>query len=303
MDEIYRCARANGVDGLLTGEQGNYTISWAGSGLLPKLIRQGRLLAAVREARALARAGRTRAPWRALLGQGVSPLLPGPLNDVAEAARGRIAARDSWAPEEVSLINPAFAAEHALADKIGRGTSRELGRVGGYGRALRLRDIARTGSLAAEAQAGYRALYGVDTFSPLADRRLVEFCLSVPEEQFARDGRSRLLIRRAMDGRLPTETLRATKRGLQAADWFERRTRERAELLANVREFERDELTRTVLDVPRLRTLLDRWPREPPTHPHDIDLYRGAIDVALMTGRFLLWAQGSRGAESPRGEG
>ena len=30
--------------------------------------------------------------------------------------------------------------------------------------------------------AGFRALYDLDTRAPLADRRLVEFCLALPEE-------------------------------------------------------------------------------------------------------------------------
>jgi asparagine synthase (glutamine-hydrolysing) len=293
VEAIYERARDDGVGALLNGEQGNCAVSWEGKGLLPKLIRERHFVAALRESRALARAGRARAPWRAFVAQGVTPLLPRAVNEAAESARARLGARGARRGDLVPLINPAFAAEYRLAERIGRRTSHELGAGGGYGRAARLRMIVRTGALAADAQAGYRALYGIDTRTPLADRRLVEFCLAVPEEQFARSGESRLLIRRAMDGRLPRQTLDARLRGLQAADWFERRSDERDELLANVSEFERDGLTSRVLDLPRLRHLLEHWPSEAPTRRGEVDLYRGAVDIALMTGRFLLWAQAS----------
>ena len=68
---------------------------------------------------------------------------------------------------------------------------------------------------------GYEAMFGVQTRNPAGDARIVDFCLSVPEEQFQRDGMPRSLIRRAIQDRLPPEVLASRRRGLQAADWFE----------------------------------------------------------------------------------
>jgi asparagine synthase (glutamine-hydrolysing) len=63
--------------------------------------------------------------------------------------------------------------------------------------------------------------WGVDMRDPSADRRLVEFCLSVPPEQFLAGGVPRSLARRAFADRLPPEVLRERRKGYQAADWFE----------------------------------------------------------------------------------
>jgi asparagine synthase (glutamine-hydrolysing) len=149
----------------------------------------------------------------------------------------------------------------------------------------------KMGALGAPIVSGYEDLFGVDIRTPLADRRLVEFCLQVPETQYARDGEDRWLIRRAMAGRLPEETLRSRRRGLQAASWFSDMRAEQEDLLRAVGRFEADDLTRRVLDLPRLRRLLEDWPAQAPTDTRSVGLYRGAVGTALMTGAFLLWAQ------------
>ena len=159
------------------------------------------------------------------------------------------------------------------------------------GRAMRLRVLRRTGMVATDIYAAYRARLGVDVRTPLADRRLVEFCVAVPEEQYMANGQRRLLIRRAMAGRLPQDTLAARQRGLQAAAWFETMSAERTALFTEVQAFEADGLTSRILDVPRMRTLLEQWPRERPVDAGGVALYRGQLAIALVTGRFLLWAQ------------
>ena len=49
------------------------------------------------------------------------------------------------------------------------------------------------------------AALGIEVRSPFCDRRLLEFSLAVPAEQKMRDGQTRSLLRRAMDGILPPE--------------------------------------------------------------------------------------------------
>lgn len=136
---------------------------------------------------------------------------------------------------------------------------------------------------------GYEALYQVQERDPTADLRLVEFCLSIPEEQYFRDGISRRLIRDAMRERLPHEVLSNPLRGLQAADWFERLADARPRLADELARFERSPLVRSVLDLERLRRLLDRVPN--PGSDADViwRTYRGTFESGMMTGRFLVW--------------
>ncbi|WP_026882525.1 asparagine synthase-related protein [Clostridium akagii] len=58
---------------------------------------------------------------------------------------------------------------------------------------------------------------------PSRDKRVIEFCLSVPSQEFVKDGKERLLIRRALKGILPDKIrLNTSKHGVQSADWIER---------------------------------------------------------------------------------
>lgn len=65
--------------------------------------------------------------------------------------------------------------------------------------------------------------HGIIKRDPTRDKRVVEFCVSIPTEQFVSNGQGRYLIRRAMKGILPDMIrLNYTRRGLQSADWIER---------------------------------------------------------------------------------
>ncbi|OPJ62715.1 asparagine synthase-related protein [Clostridium oryzae] len=58
---------------------------------------------------------------------------------------------------------------------------------------------------------------------PSRDKRVIEFCLSLPSEQFVRNGEQRLLIRRALKGIIPDKIrLNTARRGIQSADWVQR---------------------------------------------------------------------------------
>lgn len=65
--------------------------------------------------------------------------------------------------------------------------------------------------------------YGVLRRDPTKDKRVIEFCLSLPSNQFVRNGNERYLIRRAMNGILPDKIrLNSMSRGLQSADKVQR---------------------------------------------------------------------------------
>jgi len=267
IDAIYERAAGDDVRLLLNGDHGNLTVSWEGAGLLPGLLRQFRLARAVREARASVRSGRSRSAWRALAGQGLRPLLPAAVNGPIERLLASPQATAALRWEAYTLINPQFAAAHRLAERIREDRAHHLSAVGRDCWTVRRDVLVGVGALGSELSAGYRARYGIETRSPLADRRLVEFTLALPEDQHARGGETRLLIRRAMANRLPPEMLHNRLRGLQAADWFEQMTAERGVLVTEVARFERDDLTSRVLDLPRLRALLERWPTDAPSDP------------------------------------
>ena len=282
-------ARARGARVVLTGVGGNMTVSWNGASLFARLLRDGRWLRAARESRDVARAGGASSAVHALVASGVLPLIPPTARSVLRrsllALRGR--REGAWAGR--SLARPEFLAEHRMKER-----ARELN--GGVAeRALLGPAAARAwllrGGSGGSFEAGCRALHGVDLRNPLFDTRLVEFCLGVPDEQCLRGGRSRWLVRRAMEGRLPREVLENRDRGLQAADWHESLRATLPALRESLDRFRRNAFLRSALDLPRLERLLDppvdcRW-----DDPSVAVQYGAAFGRAVMLGSFVLWAE------------
>jgi asparagine synthase (glutamine-hydrolysing) len=108
--------------------------------------------------------------------------------------------------------------------------------------------------------AAVRARFGLDIRTPAFDRRLVEFCIGIPHDQYLRKGRDRWLIRRAMEGRLPDAVLNQKKYGTQAADWYPRLTRQLNRIAEEVRRLSENPEVASILDMQRINAILSCWP-------------------------------------------
>lgn len=287
-EAILQESRRQDVRVLLMGSQGNLTISWQGSGLLPQLLRKGRWGRALHEVRAIARQLSGRSTLRTLIGQGLLPLLPTPLWLSVERARRRNnAGKPPWQSD--SAINPEFAREQRVAARARVNSQYVQFRLRPDTRLHRSKVIELHQDATCDITSGYQAQYGVDMRDPTADVRIIEFCLSLPEEQYLHDGVSRRLIRRAMAERLPVEVLANRQRGLQAADWFERLSGACSEVSTELTRLEQSELARHVLDLERMRQLVKDMPRTVSDAARVIADYRHLLERGLMTGRFLRW--------------
>jgi asparagine synthase (glutamine-hydrolysing) len=150
-----------------------------------------------------------------------------------------------------------------------------------------LRALVENGDIAdtpIAAQGGWH----MDFRDPTYDRRVVEFCLTVPLEEFLRDGQQRSLARRAMAGRLPQTTLRRTKRGRQSADWAVSMGRVRGKMLAEVRQLQSSPLATRMLDLARMRRLVEEWPRDGFESLSTIRSHHIALTRGFSVGRFLM---------------
>jgi asparagine synthase (glutamine-hydrolysing) len=199
-----------------------------------------------------------------------------------------MAAEKEWLGR--SPINPSFARTHRVGER-----AREQGQRYGFApqadhrqrclTALTLQDLGVFDT-------AFRARYGVDARSPAADTRMVEFCFALPEEQFMYRGEPRALIRRAMRNALPPCVVANRQRGMQAADWFERLTRLRDRLPAEMARLERSDLASRVLDLPRLRRMVEQWPDGRGGNQRRSD-YQLGLERGLVVGRFLIWFAGN----------
>ncbi|WP_064971725.1 asparagine synthase-related protein [Ornithinibacillus californiensis] len=99
---------------------------------------------------------------------------------------------------------------------------------------------------------------------PTNDYRVIQYCLSLPEEQFVQQGLDRALIRRATMGFLPDKVrLNQRVRGIQGVDWVQRVIPEWGKLQAEVQELIQDPVVSNYLDTKVVKQIADKYRMEP----------------------------------------
>ena len=88
---------------------------------------------------------------------------------------------------------------------------------------------------------------------PTIDKRVIEFCMSVPPEQYIRNGRERELLRRAMEGILPDKIrLNYDVRGQQSADFTQRLRPMEKEIVKELMTIGKNGQEKKYLDIDRI---------------------------------------------------
>jgi asparagine synthase (glutamine-hydrolysing) len=202
---LLRRAAADGVDVLLDGEGGDELFGCARY-LVADRLRAGRLPAAVRTARRLPGMGeRPRARWigRALRSYGVRAGLPPALHERLRRARGAGAAGPAWLAEGTERLHRRGHDPWLWKRMAGPRWWAELAHaLTAAGDAMGAPDqLRREGRMA-----------GLELRHPLRDPELVDLVLSLPPELGFDPHLDRPLVRRALAGALPAETLRADRK-------------------------------------------------------------------------------------------
>jgi asparagine synthase (glutamine-hydrolysing) len=102
--------------------------------------------------------------------------------------------------------------------------------------------------------------FSCDFHDPTGDRRVVELCLSIPDEAFAPAGVPRGLARLAFESDLPVALLDEPMRGLQAPDFCERFDDEIGWLRAELNRMKASPTIRGYIDLDALQDMLETWP-------------------------------------------
>ncbi len=196
---LYACAAAQGVGVMLDGFDGDTTVSH-GLLRLTELTRAGRWRTAVREARSVA-PGLGVTSWRLLRNYCARPFVPGPARSALRRLRDLIPGRP--ASSRVQLVAPALAERVRLPERLATLLAARTQRLFTV-RADQFRQLA-SGLLPFALEVAERAAasFGIEARFPFFDVRLVEFCLALPSDQKLRDGWTRSIERRAMEGILP----------------------------------------------------------------------------------------------------
>jgi len=281
-EEIGREANRRGVAVMLSGGKGNMTISYDGFGFLTGLARTGRWTALAGHLLALHRNGIS---WASLGNRAIAPALPPRLRRLLRRLFGRPEAQ----LQQFSVLRLDFAERTGTLDEA----LSMAGNVGNTDLALqdlRLAVLSRVDS--AMMLRAQRRRFGFLQVDPTADRRVIEFCLAIPGEQFLLKGENRSLARRAMRGILPEPVRLERRRGLQAADWSRQMVAARSEIAVEIDRIERSRLASASLDLPRMRRLMENWP-ESGWHQGDVvNNYQLALMRGLATGRVLRRLEG-----------
>jgi asparagine synthase (glutamine-hydrolysing) len=269
---INRLARDRGARVLLMGTTGNLSVSYYGFQWMPELLRQGRLIKLAQIALAT---GRNGYPWLSIGAQIIGPYLPMPLWKLLSR---RVTDLRQYAPVNMARI-----------DEIDR-KARERAIDFSY-RPRADSFETRTWVLGRFDSASYvkgmLGEFGLSMRDPTADKRVVEFCLSVPPEEYIRDGVPRSLARRAFGDRIPPEVTNATVRGYQAADWYEGLENDLVSIREELARISKCDQARSALDVEWLEQAVASWPTEGWERDDVIMRYRHGLQHGLSVGYFM----------------
>jgi asparagine synthase (glutamine-hydrolysing) len=269
---------------LLTAGMGNMTISYHGSQLLAELVRSGQWIRWARVVTAIVR----RRHWRlrGALSATVAPWLPPRLWQLLS----RVYYHHWDDIRKYSAIHPDRLEELDLASRArahGLDFSYRPRKDG-----VAMRRYALGWADVGNYYKGTLGGWGIDVRDPTADRRLIEFCLAVPTDQFFHDGVPRALARAALADRVPPEVLNEPRRGLQAVDWHEGLTVARSQIAEEISRLEHTAPAVRALDLARLRRLTENWPTGGWERQEIVYQYRLALLRGISCGHFLRRASG-----------
>lgn len=260
--EIETRAAAMGATRLLTGELGNLTINAGNLADLSEWVRRHRWLTWFNQARAAT--GRPDVKWRGVLYNSFRPWMPLPLS----AALERIFLHQRPA-DTLSFVRPEW---RRLA------TPQRPGSI--YDERLA---IIRGGDSASVRKAAL-AQHEIEESDPFSDRRLIEFAFRIPPDQLYWNGVQRPLMREALADRLPASLFEKFGRGLQSGDWAIRLSQ--ADAFGLLEEISSSHAARDLLDLERMRKVIERWPKRDWNEPSIAQEFRLSLIDAIAVGMF-----------------
>jgi asparagine synthase (glutamine-hydrolysing) len=285
-DPAYRTAQGNGHNVLLTGQSGNLTLSYSGMRGLGDLARAGRIDQLIRLLPGAARY-RQNTLWGTLKGEVLLPALPAKLR----AALWRWRHGDAAPSTKYAAIRSDFAAQVGLDAALAAQGEDGLALYGSDSRKLIVHHLGAQRVRMIETIRAVRAYYGLELRDPLADPDLTEFCLAIPRDQYLLGGVQRSLARRVLADRLPEAVLAERGFGRQNPEWFTRITAQRESFAAEIERLAQVPLAAEMLDLPRLKQLLDTWPEDAAAAETRRFELAQLLPRAVQTGRFIRWSE------------
>ena len=252
LDNLASLAKQKKCSVLLDGQFGNYSVSLGNiESYFCSMISKGKFFSAIREAKCYSIVNRRN--FKSVLLHLLLLLIP---DRILKLLFGKVP--DFAEPQLTPIINPRFAAIWNIDRKLQKY---------GFGKYQKknstIKDINRFSaesllmSQSAESEVKMSLTHGLIKRDPTRDKRVIEFCMSLPEEQLVQKGIDRSIIRRALKDILPDKIrLNNTVRGAQSADWIQRMKTEWPSIRDEFVETLEDSRIKKYIDTDVARSLL-----------------------------------------------
>jgi len=285
---LYDAVGAGGHQRLLTGLFGNFGLTWSGEFSLLALLRGGQWRAVAHELPVLARKTR-RTLARTIAREVVFRAAPNPVRRFIYRLQGL----DPDSVARYSALNPDFIAAHDVsASWSSQGFDPWFHFAAQHPVLVRAHFLFDHNQVGRDRVGLKLEQRGYDIRYPHGDRRLLEFMLTVPEPMFRRDGVPRSFARAVLADRLPAEILTERRQGVQDANWFRRLDGRRQALAAEVERLEGSPTARRLIDLPRLKGLLQQWPVDERSAQERMIEFGLMLPRAVHVGNFIRWVEG-----------
>lgn len=273
----WQAASDAGCDWLFTADMGNQTFSCEGNWAFVEFLRSGQFGELMRLLRAVP--GDDRPMWRRFAARSLLPNLPVTI---------RSAIRTLVHGEMARPLVRKDVRERLDLDARYRAQSGEREWV----RARRefIDDAWSMTTAGTEMTAALEDLYGFQLRTIPQYRPLIEFCLTIPTNQYVRRGEQRYLARRMAIGRLPEEQRTNRRYGRHGVDWFARETPRLPFMREELERIADDPVMNGIIDVDRAIDMLDHWP-ESPDYRTKLEVFM-PLAAAVVAARFARYVDG-----------
>lgn len=244
VDDLVRHARDDGNAVLLTGRFGNQVISTDGLERLHELACAGRWLVWFQNVM------RTKLGFATCLHATFGPWLSPRMYARALAVFGR---------KSLDLSSVTGLRQDIIDSPAFRDHLEACGHDPSYRPHRSVRHVAefvlRRYDSGGQVNKGQLARYGIAVRDPLADRRLIEFALSLPSRMWLQGGETKWLYRQAFADCVPAAVMRQKRRGYQGADWPERLRRSKTQIDEEIARAESDPDIQRLFDTDYLEQM------------------------------------------------
>lgn len=228
------------ISTMLTGQRGNTTMSWSGNCSSYELLKSFKLKELVKDLKNHKRE-KYKSSSQMIRRELINPMSP----YLIKYYYGRLK-KGSFPWKEYSVINDEFTKRIVLLRQIYKSKHNLL--FGGRGDSFSQRHawISRASTFEYHT-AG--AAFNIEFRDPTIDKRLIEYCLSIPEDQYYSCGSNRYLMRRAFQTSLCPSVVNNQKIGRQSSDIGFRVLNHFKEIEVAFNSIKQSMLVKEILDV------------------------------------------------------